>query len=161
MSESFYDELEGLIGKHREKEAIEKREQENEARFQRLEAGIGKIGETIEARLPENSPAADTSESSAGNKGEDESNASDKTPPPEPVEDEPEMERITNFTVPRIYKGDDEPDMVKYIDADTGEEKTRKGRKRNRPVSYDVEKVADSDTEEAPGIPTEPSEESA
>lgn len=161
MSESFYDELEGLIGKHREKEAAEKRDEETEARFQRLEAGIGKIGEVIEERLPANSPAADTSESSAGNRGEEKPHASEESPPPETVEDEPEMERITNFTVPRIYKGDDEPDLVKYLDADTGEEKTRKGRKKNRPVTYDVEKVADSDTEEAPGIPTEPSEESA
>lgn len=159
MSEQFYDELEGLIGKHRQAEKEAATEEANEARFKRLEDAVGGIGSLIDERLPaKNSPPQSNSEDSAGNKGEDDSNASGNTPPPPEPEPELEVERVTKFSVPKIYTGDDEPEIVKYIDADTGEEKTRKGRRKNRPTSYDVEIVMEDTTEEAPGIPQEPSE---
>lgn len=161
MSESFYDELEGLIGKHRQAEADKQRDEATEERFERIEKGFENLGKLIEERLPANSPQQSNSEDSAGDKGEDEPIASGKTPPPPDPEPEVEVERVTHFSVPRIYTGDDEPSIVKYIDADTGEEKTRKGRRKNRPTGYDVEIVAEQTTEEAPGVPTEPSEETA
>jgi hypothetical protein len=141
MSESFYDELEGLIGKHREKDTSERKEQENEARFKRLEDRFDQIGGLIEERLPK-SPAAANSEASAGEEGEDKgANASPPNPPPNDPEPELNVERIQKFTVPRIYQGDDEPEIVQYVDADTGETMTRKGRRKNHPVSYNAEIV--------------------
>lgn len=159
MSDSFYEELEGLIGKHRQAEAEQKREEENEARFKRLEDSVGGIGKLIDERLPaKDSSATDNSESGAGKKGEEKAIAS--ADPPPAIEEEPELEveRITRFTVPKIYTGDDEPEIVNYIDADTGETKTRKGRRKNRPTGYDVETVPEATTVEPEQIPTEPDE---
>lgn len=159
MSESFYEELEGLIGKHRQAEKEAAQEQANEERFKRLEDAVGGIGNLIDERLPKDSPQqTKTSEVGAGNEGEDDPNASGNTPPPPAEESELEVERITKFSVPRIYTGDDEPEIVKYIDADTGEEKTRRGRRKNRPVGYDVEIVPEVTTVETEQIPTEPDE---
>lgn len=161
MSEPFYDELEQLIGKHRQAEKEAATEEANEARFKRLEDAVGGIGSLIDERLPaKNSPAADTSESSAENRGEEKSIASDN-PPPESQDENLEVERVSNFNVPKVYVGDDEPEIVKYIDADTGEEKTRKGRRKNRPTIMNVQRVEAVETEEPEGIPTEPDEASA
>lgn len=161
MSESFYDELEGLIGKHRQAEKEAATEEANEARFKRIEEAVGGIGSLIEERIPpKDSPQPKDSDSGAGNEGEKEPIASGETPPPNPTP-ELEVERITKFTVPRIYQGDDEPEIVAYIDAETGEEKTRKGRRKNRPTSYDVETVLEDLAPEPAGIPTEPDEETA
>lgn len=161
MSNSFYDELEGLIGKHRQAEAEQQRDEATEERFSRIEKGFDSLGKLIEERLPANSPPHDPASDSAGNTGEDDPNASGNTPPPATPEPDLEVERITKFSVPRIYTGDDEPEIVKYIDAETGEEKTRKGRRRNRPTGYDVETVLEDVTPEPEGIPTEPDEASA
>ena len=162
MSDQFYDELEGLIGKHRQAEKEAASEEANEARFKRLEDAVGGIGSLIDERLPaKDSPQQSNSEDSAENKGEDDPNASGNTPPPATPEPDLEVERISRFSVPKIYTGDDEPEIVKYIDADTGEEKTRKGRRKNRPVGYDVEVVLEDVTAEPEQIPTEPDEASA
>lgn len=157
MSESFYEELEGLIGKHRQAEADQKKQDENNERFERLEKAVGGIGALIDERLPKDSPQQSNSEDSRGDEGEDEPIASGNTPPPEP-EPDLEVERIKKFTVPRIYTGDDEPSIIRYIDADTGEEKTRKGRRKNRATDYDVETVLAETTVEPENIPTEPDE---
>ena len=160
MSESFYDELEGLIGKHREKEASDKQSEENEARFKRLEDRFDAIGNLIDERLPAKTPAAANSEASAGggeNKPVGEEANSPPTKPKEEPAEELNVERIKKFTVPRIYTGDDEPSIVRYIDADTGEELTRKGRQKNKPTNYDVDIVMPEPVER----PQEPSEEVA
>jgi hypothetical protein len=157
MSESFYDEMEALIGKHRQQDADKARDEATEERFERIESGFNRMTKLIEERLPKDSPQQSNSEDSRGDKGEDESTASDKTPPPEPPE-ELEVERITKFNVPKIYTGDDEPEIVNYIDADTGEPKTRKGRRKNRPTGYSVERIEAETTIEPEGIPTEPDE---
>jgi hypothetical protein len=161
MSNSFYDELEGLIGKHRQAEAEAEKSKQDEERFSRIEKGFDSLGKLIEERLPANSPQTENSDSGAENEGGNKPNASgDDSPSPTP-EPELEVERISRFTVPKIYTGDDEPEIVKYIDAETGEEKTRRGRRKNRPTGYDVETVMEEVTEEAEQIPTEPNEASA
>lgn len=156
MSESFYDELEGLIGKHREKEAAEKQQEENEARFKRLEDGIGGIGALIEERIPSPS-AAGNSEPSAEEKGEEKPSGRQADPPPPEPEPELNVERVSSFTIPKIYQGDDEPEIVQYIDSETGETMTRKGRKKNYPTKMNVEIVMP----EPENRPQEPSEETA
>src|SRR4051812_46844115 len=118
MSEPFYDELEGLIGKHRQAEVEKQRDEATEERFGRIEKGFESLGKLIDERLPANSPAASTSEDSAGDKGGDAPNASGDNPPPVTPEPELEVERVTRFSVPKIYTGDDEPEIVKYIDAE-------------------------------------------
>lgn len=153
MSDEFLDEMEALIGKHREKQATEKQQKENEERFQRLEEGIGGIGALIEERIPSPS-AAGNSEPSAEEKGEEKPSGRQADPPP-PEPEELNVERVGTFTVPRIYQGDDEPEIVQYVDADTGETMTRKGRKKNYPTKMDVQIVM----EEPENRPQEPSEE--
>lgn len=156
MSESFYDELEGLIGKHREKEAAEKQKQENDERFERLEQGIGAIGEKIEEAFSK-PPAAGNSEPSAGEGGEGKPSGRQVETPPEnePENENLDVERIKRLGVPHIYQGDDEPEIVQYVDADDGETKTRKGRRKNHPTMYDVEIVMPEPIDR----PQEPAEE--
>jgi len=156
MSESFYDELEGLIGKHRQAEKEAATEEANEARFKRLEDAVGGIGSLIDERLPKkDSSQQSNSEDSREEKGEDESTASDEPSPQIP--EELAVERVGKFTVPKIYTGDDEPDIVEYIDADSGDKMTRKGRKRNRPTTVDVRPV-EPEPNEITDIPQEPDE---
>lgn len=154
MSDEFLDEMEALIGKHREKQAADKQNQENEARFKRLEEGIGGIGALIEERIPSTS-AAGNSEPSAEEKGEEKPSGRQVDPPPPEPEPELNVERVGRFTIPKIYQGDDEPEIVQYIDADTGETMTRKGRRKNYPTQMDVEIVMP----EPENRPQEPSEE--
>jgi len=161
VSDSFYDELDALTARHRQAEADSQRDKDTEERFQRIEGGIEKLGKLLEDRLPENSSAPNDPKSGDKEKGEEDPSASGDPPPTTPVEEELEVERIAKFSVPRIYTGDDEPEIVKYIDADTGEEKTRKGRRKNRPTSYDVEVVLEDQTIEQEQIPTEPDEQTA
>jgi hypothetical protein len=49
------------------------------------------------------------------------------------------VEVVRKLAVPRIYTGDDEPSEVPYIDPDSGEKKTRPGRRKNHPAGYEVE----------------------
>ena len=154
MSDDFLDEMEALIGKHREKQAAEKQNAENEARFKRLEEGIGGIGALIDERIPSPS-AAGNSEPSAEEKGEGKPSGRQAEPPPPDPEPEMNVERISKYTIPHVYQGDDEPEIVKYVDADTGETMTRKGRRRNYPTSMNVEMVMP----EPENRPQEPSEE--
>lgn len=157
MSESFYDEMEQLIGKHRQADEQKKKEEENDARFKRLEDGIGGLGALIDERIPAKPPAAANSEASAGEgEGESPSGRQDNSPPSDP-EPEVNVERISHSTVPKIYAGDTEPDIVTYVDAETGETMTRKGRKKNYPTQTMVEVVM----QEPELRPQEPIEESA
>ena len=157
MSESFYDEMEQLIGKHRQQDAATKKAEEDEARFKRLEEGIGGLGALIEERIPAKTPAASTSEDSAGGKEGEKPSGRQADPPPTEVEPEMNVERVSKFTVPKIYQGDDEPEIVKYVDSETGETMTRKGRRKNYPTTTNVEIVM----EEPENRPQEPVEESA
>ena len=156
MSESFYDELEGLIGKHRQAEADKARDEATEERFSKIEKGLEGIGKLIDERLPKNSPQQSTSEDSRGDRGEESSTASEEDPPPE-NDDELPVERVGKFSVPKIYTGEDEPDIVEYIDGDTGDKMTRKGRKKNRPTTVDVRPVEAEETTTT-DIPQEPDE---
>lgn len=136
----FFDELEGLIGKHREKAAAAEQDKATEERFKRIEDGLEGIGKKLDEHF--SSPAAaDPSESSAADKGGDKDRPADR--PESPPEPEPELnvERVSKMTVPRIYAGDDEPEIVQYIDAEDGEIKTRKGRRKNYPTQTNVEIV--------------------
>jgi TolA-binding protein len=152
----FMDELEGLIGKHRQQEAAAKQNEENEARFKRLEDGISGIGEKIDTALSSTAAAAN-SDASAAEKGEENpSGRQGDSPPPNPPEDENlNVERVTRSSIPKIYSGDDEPEIVQYIDAESGETMTRKGRKKNYPTQTMVEIVMP----EPVNRPQEPSEE--
>lgn len=155
MSNEFYDELEGLIGKHRQADEQKAKDEANEERFSRIEGGIQNLGKLLEERLPKDSPQQSNSEDLRGDRGEDKpSPASEENPPPE--NEELPVERVGKFSVPKIYTGEDEPDIVEYIDADTGESKTRKGRKKNRPTTVDVRPV-EPDTETT-DVPQEPDE---
>lgn len=138
----FFDELEGLIGKHREKVAAVEQDKATEERFKRIEDSIAGIGSKIDEHFS-STAAADTSESSAAEKGEgNPSGRTDDSPPAnDPPDDNLDIERVTRSTVPRIYAGDDEPEIVKYIDADDGEIKTRKGRRKNYPTQTMVDVV--------------------
>lgn len=157
MSESFYDELDDLIGRHRQAEAEKARDEATEERFQRIESGFDRLGKLIEERLPKNSPQQSTSEDSRGGRGEETSStASDDNPPPNEVEELP-VERVGKFSIPKIYTGEDEPDIVEYIDGDTGDKMTRKGRKKNRPTTVDVRPV-EAEPNDADNIPQEPDE---
>lgn len=150
MSEKFYEDLESLIGKHRAEEADQKRDEETEARFQRIEEGITSIGNLIQERIPDKPPAAANSEASAGDR--EEGNPSGNTADPPPPDPELNIETVSRFSVPRIYQGDDEPEIVQYIDASDGETKTRKGRRKNYPTQINVE----SAMAEPEGRPQEP-----
>lgn len=151
MSDDFYSEIEEVIGKHRAKDAAEQKDKETEERFKRLEARFDELGNLISERIPEKSPAAGNSEPSAGEPGEEKPSGNEADPPP--PDPEVNVERVTHFSVPRIYNGDDEPDIVTYIDADDGETKTRKGRRKNYPTQTNVEFVM---PEPAEGRPQEP-----
>jgi hypothetical protein len=155
MSESFYDELDALTARHRDRETAEKREQETEERFKRLESRFDDLGNLINERIPEKSPAAGNSEPSAGEKGEEKPDGREADPPPPTPEPEMNVERIKHYTVPRIYAGDDEPEIVQYVDAEDGETKTRKGRRKNHPTSYDVQIVMDEPLGDRPQEPGE------
>lgn len=150
MSEQFYDDLEDLIGRHRAQDADLKRDEQTEARFRKLEEGITSIGNLIEERIPEKTPAAGNSEPSAGEREEEKPSGNRDTPPP--PDPELNIERVSHFSVPRIYQGDDEPEIVQYIDAQDGETKTRKGRRKNYPTQINVESAMAEPT----GRPQEP-----
>jgi hypothetical protein len=154
MSESFYDELDALTARHRQAAKDEEREQETEARFKRLEDRFEQLGGLIEERIPSPSAAAN-SEASAEDKGEEKPSGRQADPPPPDPEPELNVERVGQFTVPRIYQGDDEPEIVQYIDSETGETMTRKGRRKNYPTKMDVEIVMP----EPENRPQEPDEE--
>jgi hypothetical protein len=49
------------------------------------------------------------------------------------------VEVVSRLPVPRIYTGDDEPSEVRYIDPESGEEKTRVGRRKGHAAGYSVE----------------------
>lgn len=159
MSNEFYDELEGLIGKHRQADEQKAKDEANEERFSRIEKGLEGIGKLIDERLPKGSPQQSNSEDSRGDRGEESSPASEE-PPPENSEEELPVERVGKFNVPKIYTGEDEPDIVEYIDADTGDKMTRKGRKKNRPTTVDVRPV-EAEANEPENVPQEPDEANA
>lgn len=143
MPDEFVDKLEALIGEHRQAEQQQQRDEATEARFKNIEDKFDALGNLIDERLPKNSPQQPTSEVSAGNEGEEEparAAAADPSPPP-PDDDDLPLERIHKLQVPRFYNGDDEPENVRYIDADDGETKTRKGRRKGKITTIDVENV--------------------
>lgn len=153
MSESFYDELDALTQRHREREAAEKDKQETDERFERIESAIGQIGAKIDDAFKK-PPAAANSEASAGEGEEEKPSGRQADPPPDNEEENLDIEKVTKLGVPKIYTGDDEPEIVKYIDADDGEVKTRKGRRKNHPTTVGVDIVM-PEPEERPQEPGE------
>jgi hypothetical protein len=148
------DDLEAWLKERRQQAAVEQQSQATGERFDRLESLVEGIGKTLEglqhpAPQPADSPSPPGAPSRPG-EGEGE------PPPGEEPEPELPVEKVTRKKVPQMWSGDDEPDIVHYLDAETGEEKTRKGRKRNKVAVYDVEQV-EPEPEPAPEpAPEEP-----
>lgn len=140
---SFYDELEQLIARHRETEQAHASQQEIAQRFDRLEAGVTSLADSVSklVRSPVPVPpdaGGDGDGSGAGGVGD-----ASPAPPPPPPPNYP-VERLQTTDVPRIYTGDDEPETVTYIDSDSGEEKTRPGRRKGQPYNWLAEVVPDT-----------------
>lgn len=143
---SFYDELEQLIQRKRAEEEASNRQTELETRFdgfnQRLDSLTETLGRFVDSVQPRTPGADGEGEAATGRVSRPRPVA-----PPAPAEEETAeelaMERVTRLDVPRIYNGDDEPRVVKFLDADTGEERERPGRRKGHPVGFDVEPVTD------------------
>jgi hypothetical protein len=53
------------------------------------------------------------------------------------------VERVTKINHAKVYQGETEPDIVTYIDGETGEDGTRKGRKKGAAYGFIVERIED------------------
>lgn len=150
----FLDDLDDLLKRERERQSSDERQKATDERFDRLEAGLGTLAEAI-GKLGQNPPER----SSSGGDGEDSDDSdggrtaggSSGSDADDDDDGGPELplERVSKMDVPRIWQGDDEPSTVKYLDADDGSEKTRKGRKKGQPYGWNVEAVEDSGGDEA------------
>lgn len=142
---SFYDELESLIARRREAEQSQQSQQEITQRFDRLEAGVASLADSVKKLV--GSPPAVPPDGGGSGDGSGAAPVGDAgaapPPPPEPPPNYP-VERLTRESVPRIYSGDDEQETVTYIDADDGTEKTRPGRRKGKPYDWSAEIVPDA-----------------
>lgn len=145
----MYDEFEEVIRRHREADAAAKKAEEENERFTTLESKLDTLVDTVTKlassaapRSPEE-PGGDAGGAPASSGGE-----TVVAPPAESHEEELPVERVTRLGVPKIYTGDDEPEIVRYIEPETGETKTRKGRRKGHPAPYEVESVEMTSTNE-------------
>jgi hypothetical protein len=136
------DDLQQLIDREKTREQQAEQQTALDARLDRLEQSLGdRVAEALSSVLkPKGGDSVPESPRESPPAGDE--------PEPEPQADpEPELplERVSRAQVPRIWQGDDEPSTVRYIDADSGEEKTRKGRRKGRPATIDVVEVGPDD----------------
>lgn len=137
----MYDDMRKLIDEREAREENERRTASNDERFSALDAKLDTLVDTVTQFVKGSAPGARPPGDGGGTGGDPASPAGDPPPPIPPVEPPPPelpVEVVTRLPVPRIYTGDDEPAEVKYTDPASGEEKTRKGRQKGHPVSYDV-----------------------
>lgn len=139
MADEFLDELEQLVARRREREREAETQQHVEERFDRLEAGLSSLADSMSRLVAGRSDADGESEGES----EDDTSSTESSSDPadeETVDDEElPLERVVREPIPLIYDGEDEPETVRYIDVDTGEERTRKGRKKGGVAAYRVE----------------------
>jgi hypothetical protein len=136
------DDLRDAIAREESRVESERQQSQLGERLDRLEQSLGdRIGEAVASALK---PQAGGGGSSPAAEPPAEGNQDEPEPEPEP---EPELpvERVTRASVPHIWQGDDEPTSVRYLDADTGEEKTRKGRQKGKPAIYEVAEIGPDD----------------
>ena len=145
------DDLETWLKERREARSAQQSQAHTDERFDRLENVVGTLAESVKSLVDKSAtpaPPGDGGEGDGASERERTRHPSTKTesenePPPEYA-----VERVSRMDVPRIYTGDDEPETVTYIDAETGEEKTRPGRQKGRPTPWHVEIVPDAESGE-------------
>lgn len=139
---SIYDDFEDVIRRHKEADAASKNREATDARFDRLEKGLGELTEAVTGLAKRSeSPVTPGDDDKGGGNPPDTQPRGAVPPDPKPDNDEDDLpvEVVTPYSVPRIYNGDDEPAQVRYVDPSTGEKKTRKGRRKGHPAAYSVE----------------------
>ena len=142
MSEGFYDELGQLIDRHRQADQAAEEKKSSDERFDALNTKLDTLVDTVTQFVKGSGAPSEPPDGSTGAAGDPPAGGVVDPPSPNPpVPPPPELpvEVVTRLPVPRIYTGDDEPTEVRYIDPETGEEKTRAGRRKNYPAAYSVE----------------------
>jgi hypothetical protein len=145
-----WDEVESFIRERREKETAERTANESRELFDGLSAKVDSIAESLKTFLDRSTsevPPADGGADAPPADGSAAGGGADSPPPPEPhgaggggdATDELPVEHVRKIDIPRIYTGDDEPAEVQYVDPDSGETRTRKGRRKGRVATYTVE----------------------
>lgn len=142
MSDIF-DELEGVIQKHKGAAQSKAEREDLIARLDGIDKRFDTFMESVTESLKGSSGVAPPDPDGANGRpaGGDGDPPAPPVPDPPPPPPELPVERVTKLQVPRIYTGDDEPATVTYTDPDTGEERQRAGRRKGHPAGYDVEAV--------------------
>lgn len=142
-----WDEMEAWVRERKQRALSEQATSEHNERFDRIEGALGELSTAVKKLVDKPAePVPPGDGGNGGGSGAGTAEGDSKPAPLPPPNPEPELplERVTKNDVPRIYNGDDEPETVTYIDADTGEEKTRPGRRKGQPSPFSVELVPDA-----------------
>jgi hypothetical protein len=142
-----WDEVEEFVRGQKERAAASKRDDDARDALAQLNNKVDSLAESLSTfinRPPSEAPPAD-----GGTGAPADGSSAGSAVPPSPGaesgdggntnEDELPLEIVRPLDVPRIYTGDDEPTDVQYIDPDSGETKTRKGRRKGHVATYNVE----------------------
>lgn len=147
---SPWDEVEQFARERREREATEQQRGESRELFERLDSKVDKLADTLQKFFERSTSGVPPADAGTTATPPDGSAGAGANPPPPPatsqdgggggatVEELP-IENVRRLDVPRIYTGDDEPAEVSYVDPDSGETKTRRGRRKGRVATYSVE----------------------
>lgn len=146
-----WDEVETFVREQKERAGASQRDTETRERLDGIDAKVDGLTNALTQFLERSAPPvppdgggtnAPPPDGSSGDGG------ANSPPPPdahgdggggEPPDDNLPLEVVRRFDVPRIYTGDDEPAEVQYVDPDSGETRTRKGRRKGRVATYSVE----------------------
>lgn len=145
-----WDEVESFVRERREREAVEQQRNQSSEQFDALNSKVDKLAESLSEFLKRSTsgvPPADDGTNAPPADGSTPASGAVSPPPPADSggggggDTPPELpiEHVRRLDIPRIYTGDDEPSEVQYIDPDSGETKTRRGRRKGRVATYSVE----------------------
>jgi hypothetical protein len=142
-----WDEVEEFVRVKKERAAADKQADDSRDALTALNSKVDSLAESLSFFLsrsaPDRPPDGGGTEAPAG--GSPAGSAGPPSPDAESGDggnnddDELPLETVRKLDVPRIYTGDDEPTDVQYIDPDSGETKTRRGRRKGRVATYSVE----------------------
>lgn len=135
----MYDEMRELIDRREAAEREAQRAATSDERFDRIEQSISGLTDAVTQFVQGSAPEVRPPGDGGGREGGAEPPPPNPVPVPDPPPPELPVEVVTRLPVPRIYTGDDEPSEVRYTDPETGEEKTRAGRRKGHPAAYSVE----------------------